>query len=168
MTSEQVVIPKWVWIGVLILALLGLGWWVSPRDTANRPILLLPDAKAVEDYRVSVSNWHGRMKALDAGMTTILSGKFGNDLFSKSREAQKVMEAAIQLAQEVDRQDVPTAAIPAKSMLIESASAYLAASRAMLQWVTASTDENLAEAQLSLENARETLEQLEQSEWINP
>jgi hypothetical protein len=53
-------------------------------------------------------------------------------------------------------------------MLIESASAYLTASRAMLQWVTASTDENLAGAQLSLENARKTLEQLEQSEWINP
>lgn len=168
MTSEQVVVPKWAWIGVLILALLGLGWWVSPRDTANRPILLLPDAKAVEDYRVSVSDWYGRMKTLDAEMTTILSGKFGSDLFSKSREAQKVMEAVIQLAQEVERQDVPTAAIPAKSMLIESASAYLTASRAMLQWVTASTDENLAGAQLSLENARKTLEQLEQSEWINP
>lgn len=168
MTGEQVVIPKWAWIGVLLLALLGLGWVVSPRDTANRPILLLPDAKAVEDYRVSVSNWHGRMKTLDAEMTTILSGKFGSDLFSKSREAQKVMEAAIQLAQEIERKNVPTAAIPAKSMLVQSASAHLTAARAMLQWVTASTDENLAVAQRSLEDARKTLEQLEQSEWMNP
>ncbi len=168
MTSEQVVVPKWAWIGVLILALLGLGWMISPRDIANRPALLLPDVKAVEDYRIRVSVWYGRMKFLDAEMTTILSGKFGSDLFSKSREAQKVTEAVIQLAQEIERQDVPTAAIPAKSMLIESASAYMTASRAILQWVSASTDENLAAAQLSLESARVALEQLEQSEWINP
>jgi len=168
MTSEQVVIPKWGWVGLLILALLGLGWLISPRDSTNRPILLLPDAKAVEDYRISISDWHGRMQSLDANITTILSGKFGSDLFSKSREAQKVMDAAIQLAQEIDRQDVPTAAIPAKSLLAQSASTYLNASRAMLQWVTASNEENLVEAQNTLDQARQTLKQLEQSEWINP
>jgi len=168
MTNEQVVIPKWVWVGLLILALLGLGWLVSPRDSTERPILLLPDAKAVEDYRISVSGWHRQMQSLDAEITTILSGKFGSDLFSKSREAQKVMDSTIQLAQEIDRQDVPTAAIPAKSLLVQSASAYLNASRAMLQWVTASNEENLVEAQNSLEQARQTLKQLEQSEWINP
>jgi hypothetical protein len=168
MTNEQVVIPKWVWIGLLILALLGLGWLVSPRDSTNRPILLLPDAKAVEDYRISVSGWHSQMQSLDADIATILSGKFGSDLFSKSSEAQKVMDATIQLAQEIERQDVPTAAIPAKSLLVQSASEYLNASRAMLQWVTASNDENFVEAQNTLEQARQALKQLEQSEWINP
>jgi len=168
MTSEQVVIPKWVWIGLLILALLGLGWLVSPQDSTNRPILLLPDAKAVEDYRISISDWHSQMQSLDANIATILSGKFGSDLFSKSREAQKVMDSTIQLAQEIDRQDVPTAAIPAKSLLVQSASAYLNASRAMLQWVTASNEENFMEAQNRLEQARQTINQLEQSEWINP
>ena len=108
------------------------------------------------------------MQTLDSEITTILSGKFGSDLFSKSREAQKVMDSTIQLAQEIDRQDVPTAAIPAKSLLAQSASAYLNASRAMLQWVTASNEENLVEAQNTLEQARQTLKQLEQSEWINP
>jgi hypothetical protein len=167
MTSEQVVIPKWVWIGLLILILLGLGWLVSPQDPTNRPILLLPDAKAVEDYRNSISGWYERMQTLDTEIATILSGKFGSDLFSKSREAQKVMDATIQLAQEIDRQEVPTAAIPAKSLLIQSASAYLETSRAMLQWVTAPTEENLASAQNSLNQARQVRKRLEQSEWIN-
>ena len=168
MSSEPIVIPKWVWIGLALLALLGLGLLISPRDSASRPILLLPDAKAVEDYRVSIGDWHKQMQNLDAEITTILSGKFGSDLFSKSREAQKVMDSTIQLAQEIDRQDVPTAAIPAKSLLVQSASAYLSASRAMLQWVTAPNEENLAEAQNSLDRAKQSLEQLEQSEWINP
>jgi|APHig6443717497_1056834.scaffolds.fasta_scaffold233875_1 hypothetical protein len=168
MTNDPLIVPKWVWVGLVVLALLGLGLFVSPRDQQNRPILLLPDAKAVEDYRNSISGWHERMQTLDSEITTILSGKFGSDLFSKSREAQKVMDSTIQLAQEIDRQDVPTAAIPAKSLLAQSASAYLNASRAMLQWVTASNEENLVEAQNTLEQARQTLKQLEQSEWINP
>lgn len=168
MTGEPVVIPKWVWIGLVLLAFLGIGVFTSPRDQANRPILLLPDAKAVEDYRNSVSNWHGRMRALDAEIATILSGKFGSDLFAKSREAQKVMDAAIRLAQEIDRREVPTAAHPARAMLIQSASAYLEAARAMLQWVTAPTEANLAQAELSLSRARSSLTELEQSEWIPP
>jgi hypothetical protein len=167
MSSEQVVIPKWVWIGLLFLALLGLGLLISPQDSTSRPILLLPDAKAVEDYRVSIGTWDKRMQSLDAEISTLLSGKFGSDLFTKSREAQKIVEATLQLAQEIDRKEVPTAAIPAKALLVQSASAYLNASRVMLQWVTAPTDENLTGAQTALAQARETLEQLEQSEWIN-
>ena len=74
MTSELVVIPKWVWIGFALLALLGLGFFISSRDQANRPILLLPDDKAVEDYRNSIRNWHARMLSLDAQITSVLSG----------------------------------------------------------------------------------------------
>ena len=168
MSQEPLIIPRWAWIALIVLALFGLGWFTSPHDQAGRPILLLPDAKAVEDYRASTASWHERLEALDTQIATILSGKFGSDLFSKSREAQKVMDAAIGLAQEIDRQDAPTAAIPAKTLLIQAASAYLDAARAMLQWVTASNDDNLAAAQNALGQARQSLGELEQSEWINP
>lgn len=161
-------IPRWVWIALVVLALIGLGVVVSPRDQANRPILLLPDARAVEEYRSSISNWHERMNALDAQIATVLSGKFGSDLFAKSREAQKVMDAAILLAQEIDRQDAPTAAVPARSLLIQSVSAYLTASQAMLQWVTAPNTNNLETAQQALNQARQSRKELEQSEWISP
>jgi hypothetical protein len=168
MTDEPIVIPKWVWGGLVVLVLIILGCFISPRDDGNRPILLLPDIKAVEDYRQSISNWHDRMLTLDTQIATVLSGKFGSDLFRKSREAQKVVDTAIELAQEVDRQAVPTAAIPAKSLLAQAANAYLEASRAMLQWVTAPTVENLASAQQTLTQARQPLDELEQSEWIRP
>jgi hypothetical protein len=167
MSSEPIMVPKWVWIGLLILGLLGLGLLISPKDSTNRPILLLPDAKAVEDYHISIEAWDKRMQSLDAEISTVLSGKFGSDLFTKSREAQKVVEETVQLAQEIDRKDVPTAAIPAKSLLVQSANAYLNASRVMLQWVTAPTDENMTDAQDALAQARKTLDQLEQSQWIN-
>lgn len=168
MNNEKFVVPKWLWIAMIVLALFGLGVLVSPRDHAGRPILLLPDTKAVEDYRRSIADWHSQMSALDAQIASVLSGKFGNDLFSKSREAQKVMETAIGLAQEIDRQDVPTSAIPAKSLLIQSAAAYLDASRAMLDWVTAPTESNLAVARQKLESARNSIFELERSEWIHP
>ena len=168
MASESVVIPKWAWISLALLALLGLGYFVSPRDQANRPILLLPDAKAVEDYRNSITDWHARMLILDAQITSVLSGQFGSDLFTKSREAQKAVDGAITLAQEVDRQSVPTAAIPAKALLAQSANAYLEASRAMLLWVSAPTDANLATAKQALDLAKQTVGELEKSEWIHP
>ena len=168
MSQEPLIIPRWAWIALIVLALFGLGWFTSPHDQAGRPILLLPDAKAVEDYRASTASWHERLEALDTQIATILSGKFGSDLFSKSREAQKVMDAAIGLAQEIDSRDAPTAAIPARSLLIRAASAYLEASQAMLEWVTASNDDNLSAAQNALGQARQSLEELEQSEWINP
>jgi hypothetical protein len=167
MKSAEIIIPRWFWIGLALLGLLGLGIFVSPYDQANHPILLLPDAKALEDYRQSISDWQARMQALDAQIATILSGQFGSDLFAKSREAQKVMDAAVSLAQEVDRQDVPTAAIPAKSLLIQSASAYLEAARTMLQWVTAPTEENLLSAQQALSAARQSRTELERSEWMS-
>ena len=32
---------------VVVLALGAVGWWVSPRGTDGRPVLLLPDVRAV-------------------------------------------------------------------------------------------------------------------------
>jgi len=168
MTGEPLVIPKWIWISLALLALLCLGFFNSPRDQANHPILLLPDTKALEDYRNSIANWHERMLSLDAQIASVLSGKFGSDLFAKSRESQKVVDTAIALAQEVDRQSVPTAAIPAKTLLAQAANAYLEASRAMLLWVSAPTDTNLAAARQALDLAKQSVGELEKSEWIRP
>lgn len=167
MNPKSVLRSKWFWIGLALLAFLGLGWVISPRDPANHPILLLPNAKAVEDYRASIKNWREQMLVIDAEISTTLSGEFGTDLFTKSTVAQKAMDEAIQLVQEVDRSSTPTAAIPAKNLVLQAASAYLNASRAMLDWVTAPSDDNLIQAQQSLDLARAALSELEQSEWIS-
>lgn len=169
MTDEPVAIPKWAWMGLAaLLALLVLGVSISPRDQANRPILFLPDTKAVEDYHASIASWHTQMQALDAEIATLLSGEFGSDLFSQSRAAQKAVDAAIRLAQEIDRQAAPMAAIAARTLLRQAASAYLDAARAMLQWVTTPNAKNLAVANQALGQARQARTELEQSQWIKP
>lgn len=167
MTDEPIVISKWVWLGLVVVVMFVIGLLISPLDKSNRPILMLPDIKAVEDYRQSISTWHSQMLSLDADIASVLSGKFGSDLFEKSREAQKIMDKAISIARDVDSQSAPTAAYPAKSLLVKSTGAYLEASRAMLQWVTTPTSDNLALAQNALQVARQTLDHLEQSEWIH-
>ena len=167
MTDEPIVISKWLWLGLAVLAIFMIGLLISPLDKSSRPILMLPDIKAVEDYRQSISTWHSQMLSLDADISSVLSGKFGSDLFEKSREAQKIMDKAINIARDVDSQSAPTAAYPAKSLLVKSTGAYLEASRAMLQWVTTPTSDNLALAQNALQVARQTLDHLEQSEWIH-
>jgi hypothetical protein len=41
--KNEIIIPKWVWITGIVMVLLGLGLFTSPRDRDNRPLLLLPD-----------------------------------------------------------------------------------------------------------------------------
>lgn len=166
MNDEAFTIPKWAWAALAVVILLVTGFIASPHDQAGHPILLLPDAKEVEDYRHSVSSWHERMRTLDAEMNTLLSGKFGGDLLARSRKAQLALETTIQLAQEIDQRSIPTAAIPAKEMALKAASAYLDSARAILQWVSAPKTENLRAAQQSLKHARQALAELEKSEWI--
>ena len=70
--KSEIIIPKWAWIASLVV-LLGLGLFVSPRDKNNRPILLMPDVKAVEDYRRSLASWHSRLLELDGRIARALS-----------------------------------------------------------------------------------------------
>lgn len=166
MNDETFTIPKWAWAALVVVMLLVIGFLASPHDQAGHPILLLPDAKEVEDYRHSVSGWHERLRTLDAEMNTILSGKFGGDLLARSRKAQHVLETTIQLAQEIDQHSTPAAAIPTKEMALKTVSAYLDTARAILNWVSAPKTENLRAAQQRLKQARQALAELEKSEWI--
>jgi hypothetical protein len=164
--NNETTIPKWVWMGLPIaLALLIIGFIVTPRDRANRPILLLPDIKAVEEYRVALIRWQEQARELDAQISTILSGRFGDDLFARSRESQRMIDAGVRLLQNIEQQPTPTAAIPARAMAVRMASAYLEAARATLVWTTAPTEHNLAHAQKQLDSARQFLSELEASEW---
>ena len=168
MSDQTVHIPKWAWAIPVVLGLLILGYFASPRDRNERPILLLPDIKAVEDYRRSVSLWQAQAGELDAQITTILSGTYGSDLFARSRASQKMIDDAVQLLQDIESRKAPTAAMPARSILIRMASTYLEAARAALLWTTAPTYDNLASAQAKMDDARQILGKLEASEWMMP
>lgn len=166
--NDQFQIPKWAWAIPIVLGLLLLGYFASPRGHDERPILLLPDIKAVEDYRRSISLWQAQAGELDAQITTILSGAHGSDLFARSRAAQKMIDDAVQLLQDIESNKAPTAAMPARGILVRMASTYLEAARATLLWTTAPTDDNLSSAQAMVDHARQILGELEASEWVMP
>jgi hypothetical protein len=164
--EEDIKIPFWLWGSVLsIVVLLVLGYLFSPRDRDDRPVLLLPDVKAVEDYRVALMRWQTQARDLDSQISTILSGRFGSDLFTTSREAQKMIDAGVRLLSDIEQQKTPTVATPARAMAIRMASEYLEAARATLVWTTTPTDSNFDTAQGHLETARNLLSELETSEW---
>lgn len=165
--DSEITIPPWLWIGVLVvIVLLAIGYIFSPRDRDNRPILLLPDVKAVEDYRVALIDWQSQTRELDSQISTILSGRFGSDLFTTSRESQKMIDAGVMLLSNIEQKKTPTVATPARVMALRMASEYLEAARATLVWTTTPTEENLLKAQNHLASARILLSELEASEWI--
>jgi hypothetical protein len=164
--NGEIVIPKWVWITGILALLLGLGLVTSPRDRDNRPLLLLPDVKAMEDYRRSLVDWNNRFLELDGRMTRLLSDNYGGDLFSQSSEGQKIQANAIQLLQEIDQTTAPSAAIPARDLALGTGGAYLEVSRIMLAWISSPTAANLETARQALKSARGLLTELEASQWM--
>ncbi len=164
--KSEIIIPKWAWIASLVVLLLGLGLFISPRDKNDRPILLMPDVKAVEDYRRSLSSWHSRLLELDGRIAKVLSNNYAGDLFSQSSEGQKILNETVQLLHEMDQTSTPPAAVPARNMIVKAGSATLDASRSMLAWVSAPTPANLKAAQQTLAGARTTLSDLETSQWM--
>ncbi len=59
----------------LALFLTVVGALASPRDAQGRPLLLLPDVKAVEDYRQATSSATTGMQLLDGEIAALLAGQ---------------------------------------------------------------------------------------------
>jgi hypothetical protein len=164
--KHEIVIPKWAWVTGIVVLLLGLGIFTSPRDQDNRPLLLLPDVKALEDYRRELVDWHSALQGLNARMTGLLSADYGGDLFSQSREGQKIHDETMQLLQEIDQTTTPAAAISSKEMALKASNAYLEASRALLAWISTPTTANRDAVQQALNAAHAALVELEASQWM--
>jgi len=166
--NAEVTIPKWVWILLLLVIVLGLGLGISPRDRDGRPLLLLPDIKAVEDYRRSLVGWHTRLIELDGRIARVLSNDYGGDLFSQSSDGQKVLNETLQVLQEIDQTAATPAAVPARELAMNAASATLNVAQSALIWVSAPTPANLSSAQQALESAQAEMSILEASQWMEP
>lgn len=74
-------------ISLLLLVFGLIGYAASPLDDVGRPVLLLPDVRAVEEYRRSVSGWAERWRALDTSLQEIVAGDANSDLLAVSRKA---------------------------------------------------------------------------------
>ncbi|MCC7358080.1 MAG: hypothetical protein IT317_01285 [Anaerolineales bacterium] len=144
-----------------------LGYQSSPRDEAGRPVLLLPDVRAVELYRRSAVGWANEWKSMSADLEQILSDA-DVQLLTRSRQAQRVFDRAVALAQEVDGTEAPSALLGLHEQAASNSNAQIEASAAIARWLSAPTDENRAAADAALANANAALAVLEANDWIAP
>jgi hypothetical protein len=149
----------------LALFLTVVGALAAPRDAQGRPLLLLPDVKAVEDYRRSTSASTAGLQLLDGEIAALLAGK-NPDLFTQSRQAQAAFEHALRIAQEIDVQAAPPALDGLRGAAAAAASAYLEAARLALRWVSLPQATNHTAAENGLALARQQLKTLEESKWL--
>lgn len=155
----------WMLLGIAVLFMI-IGACVSPMDGRGMPVLLLPDVKAVEDYRRSTQAWINELTVLDGEISHIIASEQQGDLFSLSRAAQESLQHAVDLAQEVDRTIVPPIGMGLHEQVLSTIVSYLEAARSALQWVSAPDQENLDLTVEMLEAARMLKSELELNQWL--
>ena len=160
---------RWYWtLGVSLVLVTVLGWFNSPVDrTTGRPLLLIPEVKAVHDYQVKARSWISQFQVLDAEISGLLIESSG-DLFSQSSQANQAVEAAVTQVQMIDRTQAPLSLTSLHQAFNQAALVYLETARSALVWVSTPSAEKLATAKANLEKARHQVEQLSQSEWLAP
>ena len=142
-----------------------LGALVSPRDAQGQPLLLLPDVKAVQDYRQAVSEDVAGLNLLGGEIADVLSAQ-NTDLFGQSRQAQSAFEHALNIAQAIDTQGAPPALDGLQQASAQAASSYLEAARLALRWVSLPEAGNRTAAETGLTQAQQQLQTLEGSQWL--
>lgn len=165
---EVVIRPRAFVPAVIVtgLAVLGaLGYYGSPRDNVGRPVLLMPDVRAVEVYRRTVIRWVHSWQILADDLNQALHADDG-ELLARSRSAQSAFNRAMTLVQEVDATNAPAALLGLHELTVTSGSAQLEAGTAVLRWLSAPTDENHTMAEAALAQASGALKVLEASEWV--
>lgn len=120
----------------------------------------------MQRYRQVGHSWHIRLSNLDDSILQTLSDEGQGDLFSRSSSAQKTLEQALKLTQEVDRFHVPPMAATLHEQFQTTSLSYLEAARISLQWISAPEPENLKFAQQKLEEARALKSVLEKNPWM--
>ncbi|PKO21661.1 MAG: hypothetical protein CVU38_13560 [Chloroflexi bacterium HGW-Chloroflexi-1] len=124
-------------IGIAVLFTI-IGGFVSPIDDQGKPVLLLPEVKAVEDYRQSAQFWITELSILDGEIAHVI----------------------------VDRTRVPPIGMGLHEQMLSTTLTYLEAARSALQWVSAPEKKNQDSATLKLEEARKMKTELEANQWL--
>ncbi len=164
-SEERLWLFGWILLGVAVFFTM-VGALVSPSDAEGKPVLLLPEVKAVEDYQNSAQVWISDMAILDGEVARILASDKQGDLFSQSRAAQQALQHAVDLAQQVDRTKVPPVAMGVHEKMIAASLSYLEAARSALQWVSTPEKNNQDTAAQKLSAARKLRSGLEVNQWL--
>lgn len=164
-SEEKLHIFGWILLGVAVLFII-IGTFVSPLDDLGKPILLLPEVKAVEDYRRSVQSWISDLSVLDGEIGHIIVADQMGDVFTESRYAQQTLQHAVRLSQQVDQTKVPPVGIGIHEQILTTTLSYLEAARSAMQWVSAPESKNQDQAIQILEEARQLKSELEENKWL--
>lgn len=151
---------------VAIILFAAIGAFTSPRDENGKPVLLLPEVKAFEDYRRSARSWLEQMTLLDTEITGVLGEEASGDLFTRSRQAQQMLQRAVNLAKEIDQAKVPAAAAVINDQLSETGMYYLDAARFTMRWVGAPEEATRAAIEKKLEHSRNIRSVLQENQWL--
>jgi hypothetical protein len=145
------------------LMVLGAAW--SPRDGQGRPLLLLPELRAVRAYQETAKSWHEELRLLDADLAGLLVGDPA-DVLAQSRQAQEAMGQAVQIGRAIDMREAPPALAGLGEALRQASLAYLEAARAVVGAVNVPDDAHEQQAQEALATARHSLGGLEKNPWL--
>ncbi len=155
----------WMLLGIAVLLTI-VGGFVSPIDDQGKPVLLLPDVKAVEDYRRSAQGWINEMTVLDGEISQLIASEQQGDFFLLSRAAQETLQHAVDLAQKVDRTKIPPIGMGLHEQVLSTVVCYLEAARCALRWVSTPDQENLNLAVEVLGEAQMMKSELETNQWL--
>ncbi len=150
----------------LVVFLTIVGYFASPRDRDGKPILLSPQVKAVEDYRRSAQSWMDQLRVLDSQIAGVLQTEDQGDLFTQSRQAQEMLQHAVDLAKQVDQTQTPAAALGYHEQMYAASMSYLEAARAAMRWVSAPDQARQDDAQTKLSQAQSARKTLEENAWM--
>jgi hypothetical protein len=157
---------NWILLCLTILFTI-IGVFVSPLDDQGKPVLFLPEVKALEDYRHTAQGWFSELSILDGEIANMLSAKQPGDLFLQSRAAQQTLQHAVELVQQVDRTRIPPIGIGLQEQMLSTSMSYLEAARNVLKWVSLPDDSNLEQAIQQLADSRMLKSELERNPWMN-
>lgn len=151
---------------VAVILFAAIGAFASPRDENGKPVLLLPEVKAFEDYRRSARSWLEQMTLLDSEIAGVLGETASGDLFTRSRQAQQMLQRAVNLAKEIDQAKVPAAAAGIHDQLSETGLYYLDAARLTMRWVGAPEETTRAAIEEKLDQSRNARSSLQENQWL--
>ena len=154
---------------ILLLAVIifaAIGAFTSLRDENGKPVLLLPEVKAFEDYRRSARSWLEQMTLLDTEIAGVLGEQPSGDLFTRSQQSQQMLQRAVNLAKEIDQAKVPAAAVGIHDQLSKTGLYYLDAAWLTMRWVGAPEEATRAAIEEKLEQSRKARIALQENQWL--
>jgi len=151
-------------VGTIALLLTLLGWQHTPYSSEKEPLLLLPQLRKVQNYQRQVLKWMENLQECDGRLAVLFSSE-KRDLYQASREAEMINRNLVTLYQEIDRKSPPESLQGLQDVLLETATAYLAAANLGLDWISSGADGDLDTARIGLAEAHAFLQQLQSLPW---